>query len=359
MRVLIFADQVGPTGGTHSALLRILEIHQEERIETALLVPPRAIEKTLERQCEASGVTLYSCPDRPWAYRGMFWEYTKLLRPIREFQPDLLIVSNQVPGRGFGSFLFSIPVLFFMHTYPVTRRCVPWVPALLTGSRKRIVTVSQYASRQIQYKMKAPGRLVEVVSNGFVPPHEGKDVSRDRDLVLTVGHVVGYKNPDVWLDVVERVIEHRSGTRFVWLGDGERLEQLRCEIEIRGLGDSVKLPGHSSAVGDAYERTSVYFHPSLRESQGIALIDAMAHGVPCVASSVGGIPESVEDGRTGYLCDPRDVAGFAERILSCLEDPVLAARLGHAGRERAWQHFSPVRHRERYLELVNEIAGVS
>lgn len=358
MRALILADRVGTTGGTRSFLLRLLDVHRANHVETAVLIAPHAVDDELSRRCREGGFRLYARPEPPRRfrrrriYRGMLRDSLRLRGPLREFAPDLLIASNQRPGTGYAPFLLRTPLLFVMHTYPETRPRGSWIPARLAGPRRRILTVSHHAAREIHRHMGVPEEFIAVIHNSFAPPRAARAKRAGDGPVLTVGHVVGYKNPGIWLEVAERVIARRPGTRFVWLGDGDRLDEMRRAVRATGLEQSVELPGHSHAVQDAYERASVYFHPSLRESHGIAVLDAMAHGLPCVASNAGGILESVEDGTTGCLCDPRDVDGFAARILECLEDAGLADRLGAAGEERVNRLFSPRQQERRYLELL-------
>jgi len=90
---------------------------------------------------------------------------------------------------------------------------------------------------------------------------------------------------------------------------------------------------------------------STREGFGLVITEAMWKGTPVVASNVGGIPTQIIDGETGFLLDPLDYDGFAERIVQLLEDRALAEQIGAQAREHVRRHFLVTRHLLDYLEL--------
>jgi glycosyltransferase involved in cell wall biosynthesis len=94
--------------------------------------------------------------------------------------------------------------------------------------------------------------------------------------------------------------------------------------------------------------------PSEMESFGLVALEAMACGVPVVASRVGGIPEVVLDGQTGRLCTPGDIKGMAEAALEILSNPYLHHQMGEAGHERAITVFSPEKVLPKYVELYRQ-----
>src|SRR5207302_1116688 len=145
---------------------------------------------------------------------------------------------------------------------------------------------------------------------------------------------------------------HGSGTagRFADLELARRHPRLVCFV-VPGDGplrhlvpDALGFVPHEE-LGDLYDRAAVVVCPSYREGLPLCVLEAMAHGRPVVASAVGGIPELVEDGVTGYLVEPGDVAGLRAAIERLLADPALRRRLGRAGRARvaercSWEHVT-------------------
>jgi glycosyltransferase involved in cell wall biosynthesis len=101
----------------------------------------------------------------------------------------------------------------------------------------------------------------------------------------------------------------------------------------------------------------VFLFPSRREGFGMAAAEAMACGTPVVAARAGGLPEVVEDGKTGFLCDPEDAEAFATAVDRLLKDPALARRMGEAGRRRVLERFSWESAGARILEIYERAAA--
>lgn len=122
--------------------------------------------------------------------------------------------------------------------------------------------------------------------------------------------------------------------RFILAGEGadrSRLERLRDHL---GLQDRVTFAGQVQDVPGLLAATDIFCHPSLNDGLPNAVAEAMAMGLPVVASRVGGIPELVEDGRTGVLVRPHDVAGIRDALLRLIGDSELRNALGVAARQR-------------------------
>jgi glycosyltransferase involved in cell wall biosynthesis len=84
-------------------------------------------------------------------------------------------------------------------------------------------------------------------------------------------------------------------------------------------------------------------------------VDALAIGIPCVASTVGGIPESITDGETGFLRSPQDAGGFVAQILTLLNDAALRRQIGNAGHDAAERLFAPIIQEKKLLELYQRL----
>jgi len=169
--------------------------------------------------------------------------------------------------------------------------------------------------------------------------------------------MVAYKNPELWLEVACMVLHVFPDSLFVWLGDGILLKTIREKVKLLSLEDRIMLPGYESNPSSWYSQAHLYFQPSLRESHGIAVLEAMAHGLPCVVADTGGLPESVVDGETGYVCPPDDTAGFAGRILQLLEDPAMRERMGVAGQQRVARCFSKEIQEQKIMALYDHLVN--
>jgi trehalose synthase len=108
-------------------------------------------------------------------------------------------------------------------------------------------------------------------------------------------------------------------------------------------------------VNALQRRADVVAQKSLAEGFGLTVAEAMWKGRPVVASRVGGIQDQIEDGRTGYLVDPEDLAAFGARVTSLLADPHAAERMGEAAQARVRNHFLGPRHLGQYVDLLERV----
>lgn len=153
------------------------------------------------------------------------------------------------------------------------------------------------------------------------------------------------------VDATELVSREVPDVRTVIVGDGELRESLERHIRERHLERHVLLAGFR---WDAIEMTrgfDLFAMSSVSEGMCTALVDAMAAGKAAVATNVGGIPEVMEDGETGFLVPPRDHAAMAARLVLLLKDSGMRQRMGHAAQRRAQARFSVDR-------MVRETASV-
>ena len=130
-----------------------------------------------------------------------------------------------------------------------------------------------------------------------------------------------------------------GAVEFLWAGEGELLDDYRDKVKKENIS-RIKFLGFQKNIAELYTQSDIYFQPSLRESHGIAVVDAMIMGIPCVVSSAGGLPESVINEETGYVIDPSDIDAMVEKILKLLENEDLRKSLGEVGKEIYKTKFS-------------------
>jgi glycosyltransferase involved in cell wall biosynthesis len=181
------------------------------------------------------------------------------------------------------------------------------------------------------------------------PPAEGRTI-------LFSGRIVREKGLHVLLRALARMA---PPARLLVAGDG--MDRPRAEHVARRLGvaDRVTFLGwlDRDGVARCHDETTVVAVPSLwPEPFGIVGLEAMAHGRPVVGFAVGGIPEWLADGETGFLVPPGDAGAMAGRLAQLLDDPGLAASFGARGRDRVAREFSAADHVRR-LQRIYEEAG--
>jgi glycosyltransferase involved in cell wall biosynthesis len=124
------------------------------------------------------------------------------------------------------------------------------------------------------------------------------------------------------------------------IGAGVQMDQMRSRAGSLGIGDRVRFLGQRTDVAELVANAQVSLLVTNWEGFPLSILEAMRAGLPVVASSVGGIEESVRDGETGYLVARGDVDMLRQRIGVLLADSALRVRLGHAGRRRYESHFT-------------------
>jgi glycosyltransferase involved in cell wall biosynthesis len=183
---------------------------------------------------------------------------------------------------------------------------------------------------------------------------EAPQASARGNLVLFLGRMEAGKGIFDLLEAVAALRGAVPDVRLVCAGDGDRIAVARY-AERLGIADAVKFTGWVGPSGKRalFESAAVFALPAYDASLPVSLPEAMAAGVPVVASSVGGIPEIVSDGTSGLLVAPGDKASLERALRKLLTDAARAARIGAAGRETARLRFAP----ERALAPLEEIYG--
>lgn len=186
----------------------------------------------------------------------------------------------------------------------------------------------------------------------------------DGPVVCISGRLVREKG---FLDLIEawpRVLEGLPKAKLLVVGGALRSDrrnietELRAEIARRGLGESVRMLGYRSDVVELLCVSDLFVLPSWREGMPVSIMEAMACGLPVVATDIRGSREEVVHGRTGLLVPVRDPARLAAAILEILNDPRKRKEMGELGRERAERLFDErefiARQREVYQQLFGE-----
>jgi glycosyltransferase involved in cell wall biosynthesis len=158
-----------------------------------------------------------------------------------------------------------------------------------------------------------------------------------------------------------RALAELRGASNVWTcvvgGDGPERDALARLAESLQLGDRLRFVGHVAEAVAFLQHLDVYVQPSVAEGLPNAVLEAMACGLPCVATAVGGTPEIVVEGCTGYLVPPRDPSLLAARLGRLLPDPELRGRMGAAGRSRVEERFSEAGMVRATESLIDELLG--
>jgi len=317
----------------------------------------------LETRLRHLGVQVWSLNKKQGFDPAVVW---RLIRGIRKSRIDLLHTHN------FYTWLYGAIARLFVprcrhlhtqHSYVVRQGGMGWPLRYLLGRTDIIVSVSNEVRARLQH-LGIPDRSPDghVVHNG-IDTHVFTPSSRQRRLsgkhgaklvrLICVGRLVPIKNHELLLRGIQK-INRSLPYELVIVGDGplrSRLESLARDL---GLGGKVHFFGERKGVGGLLQESDIFVLSSKSEGLSIAILEAMATGLPVVATDVGGNPSLVREAETGFLVQgkPEELAQALQRLIS---DPLLRRKYGMAGRRRVEEMFSVKRMAEKYRALYTSL----
>jgi glycosyltransferase involved in cell wall biosynthesis len=180
-----------------------------------------------------------------------------------------------------------------------------------------------------------------VIYPGVNVPSQTKRQSADDTIVVgAAARLVPVKGISYLIDALVLLAGHSPPIRLEIAGHGPEQLELEAAAARTGVTDRVKFLGWVDDIAAAMGSWDVVALPSLAEGLGIAALEAMAHGIPVVATNVGGLKEIIVDGETGFLIPAKNPRALADRISELAKDPALREKLGNAARERVADRFS-------------------
>ncbi len=227
-------------------------------------------------------------------------------------------------------------------------------------------------SRGLLAPAQRDSRHVRLIYNGIAlepPPRDRAElrsslgVSEDAFFVTSGGRLAPSKGFEFFLEAVRRLAPTEPRARFRLIGDiiadedAPYRDRVRAHARSLGLDDRLVLEGFRDDYRAVIGVSDVFVLPSVYDTLPSIVIEAMGMGVPVVATSVGGVPEQVEDGVTGILVPPGDPAALAEAITRLAHDPALRARMSLAARMRALEVFGIESYVSRTRALYEELLG--
>jgi glycosyltransferase involved in cell wall biosynthesis len=166
------------------------------------------------------------------------------------------------------------------------------------------------------------------------------DVPPDAFRIGFVGRLHPQKGLDFLLQAMQMIRDRLHNAMLFIIGDGELRRSLENQTREYGLQHIVSFLGTSQDIPSLLYSLNLFVLPSLWEGMPVALLEAMAAGLPVVATSVGGVPEVVLDGETGFLVPPGNPEALGQAILALYEQPELRIHMGLAGKQRVQNCFS-------------------
>jgi glycosyltransferase involved in cell wall biosynthesis len=220
----------------------------------------------------------------------------------------------------------------------------------LTGGVHAVIATSMAVARAM------PGPAT-VVSPGTDVPDRVAPLLASPPTIGTAARLESVKGLPFLLQAAGALQRRYPDLRIEIAGSGSCEPRLRLLASRLGLAESISFLGWQQDVDALHRRWQVFAQPSIYEGFGLAALEAMASGLPVVASATGGLPELVKDGITGFLVPVGDVDALADRLGQLLEDDELRVRMGQAARERVREHFSGAAMGAKIAQVYDRLLG--
>jgi glycosyltransferase involved in cell wall biosynthesis len=306
----------------------------------------------------------------------------KLARILRRHKPHIVETHTAKAGAvgRLAARLANVPVIIHVfhghvfHSYfgPLQSEMFVNVERALAGITDRIITVSPAQRRDIAdvYRIAPPERVLMVPLGLDLEPFRrarqtchgqfraSLRVPAEALLVGFVGRLTAVKNPSLFVEAAGHVVQQFPQARFVFVGDGELRAALEEQIDALGLAGHVIFAGWQVDMPAVYADLDLLVLTSLNEGTPVTVIEALATGIPVVATAVGGVPDVLKDQETGMLTPSGDAEGLAQAIVELLHAPERAEALARAGQGDVLDRFDLVRlvddMESLYLALLQE-----
>jgi glycosyltransferase involved in cell wall biosynthesis len=292
--------------------------------------------------------------------------FAAVSKVLKEVEPDIIHAQDRRAGLVSALVGGKSPVLLTFHGVP-DNAAGRWVaggplhgrrPGLSGGIRlladavvsRRLgytVAPSRAMAEFLRRELRVPADRLWVLHNGVALPPSAKPVS-DVRVIATAGSFAPSKATPLLVEAFKAVAANRPDLRLTMLGDGA--DRRRCEDLAAGISGQVEFTGYRPDVDVQLRRADAFVLPSLNENLPLALLQAMAAGLPCIATDVGGVGE-VLDGGAGILVPPGNVGALIAAMNKLIAQPCLAAGLGAAARKRVEERFSLSRCADDHVRL--------
>jgi glycosyltransferase involved in cell wall biosynthesis len=301
----------------------------------------------------------------------------QLLSLLRSSKPDIVHTHSSKAGflgrlaarrTGVPTIIHMPHGLYFLGQRNVVKRNFYLLLERLAAQWCDIIIATSASERDqlVRWKIMPASKIV-VIENGIepmpLPTPQTKQalrthyqISNDSCVIATLGRVTAQKNPVMFIQAAAQVAKQYPQTSFVWIGGGELLEQMQVLARSLGIADRCRFLGHQDNGRELLGMADIFWLPSAYEGFSFALLEAMALGLPIIATDVVGNRDALIQGQSGLLIPPNDVEALVAATAKLLAQPTFAESLGRGARTRLLTHFTLQQTLQRtsqlYLDLV-------
>jgi glycosyltransferase involved in cell wall biosynthesis len=299
----------------------------------------------------------------PW-----FTGAAKIRSKINDYRPDIIttwLYDANIAGRLARLWGAKIPIVTTLHSTdyePETIRAAKWSPLKIEGLRQidrltarltdpYFAACSHNVRKSFQKRLNIDDSQIRVIYNAADPESlksvEGEasrirrnlEIPPDAFVYLTVGRLDAMKNQALLVRNFSKVLAVAPQAHLVIVGTGVMEKELKEMAKISGVGNRIHFLGSRKDIGACLEMADVFVFPTLLEGFGIALVEAMFKGLPCIASNISVLQEILTNNETGLLFDPENETELVTAMIDLFRDPQMRMRLGNQALKDANQRF--------------------
>ena len=369
-RILVMPTSFNVFGAETNMLTLIKAIHASPDYQLHVVISGWN-NGQFEQELKRAGIQDYSVLKLGWVYVSKpLWTldtlvhlpgaYRRFLKLYRQFQPDIVFTNSYRFLFWLYPFLQSRIILRVQDQLSADRQARRLLP-LLDRKISRYYVVSDFIRRDL-LQIGIHQEKISVIHNGIRLPHltqrSGEVPDKKIMHIGIVGQVIPLKGHHVLIEALGKLgCMHDSILLEIWgSGDAQYMQQLKTRIRELQLEDRVVWKGYEHNKHTIYRDMDLLIAPTTypNEAFGLVVIEALAYGIPVIASNAGGFPEVIEHGKDGFLFSTDNAEELAGYIQQLYQQPDLRRAMGIAGRKKAEHYFTKERMVNQFFELLNE-----
>lgn len=372
MHILHVMNSFG-IGGAETQLLLTLPLLQKEGYQHTIsaLRPPKILQPSFEAQGFSTHLLL---PNKTHPLDQFIKGTLHLLRWVRRNRPDILhtvLFPANLVTRLVGR-LTKIPVVEHWVNIlydPLWLKDPQFTPQKLQTQFlfdrvtvrwvNHFIAISETVKKSALEKLRVPSEKITVIPYGVFPEEweRPKDVPPEEGLLVTTGRLVGQKGHQYLLHSLPEVVSQYPQVRLFLLGDGPLRSELEALCKRLGIQQYVVFTGRikPQEVKNYLWRASLFVFPSLSEGLGVALIEAMASGLPIIASAIDVVEEMVAGEEVGLLVPPENSSALAKALYSLLRNPRKREEIGRKAQELVQRRYNLRKLAPQWLEVYRKL----
>lgn len=363
-------------GGLENGLTNLINLIPEDRYRHAIVCITHAT--NFRERIERPNVEIIELNKKDGKDPAVYWRMWTALKTLR---PDIVHTrnANAIEFQFIAALAGARHRIhgehgWDMHDIDGTSRKYRMLRKLLSPLVHQFIAVSQDLESYLIDSLGVKLEKVEQINNGVdfakirqraledCRPPWCYEMDEDPLVIGTVGRMQTVKNQILLVRVFSKIVESRpelrNRLRLLMVGDGPLQDEITRELKRRGIFDLAWLPGAREDVAALMAKIDVFVLPSINEGISNTILEAMALGIPVVATRVGGNKEVVMQDETGMLVALDDVAEMAAAILQYVAEPELRLAHGNAGRRIVEERYSLERMVNGYLSVYDKVLGL-